>query len=92
LKTRHLAADSSYKLNFQGFPVFLVGVNDMRRVFRSTSLSICSGETADDYAFVYRCVNSMIDKFFYGGIPTYSPTTLIADEAEAITNVLMLLE
>ncbi len=48
LKTRHLAADASYKLNFQGFPVFLVGVNDMRRVFHSTSLSICSGETGDD--------------------------------------------
>jgi len=86
LKTQHLAADASYKLNFQGFPVFLVGVNDMQRVFHCTSLSICSGETSHDYAFVFRCVKSMIDKLFFGGVPTYSPKILIADGAEAITN------
>ena len=52
----------------------------------STSLSICSGETADDFAFVFRSVKVMIDKLFFMSVPTYSPQILIADGAEAITN------
>jgi hypothetical protein len=71
---------------FQGYPVFLVGINDMRRVFHATSLSICSGETGDDYAFVFWSVKTMIDKLFFGEISTYRPTILIADGADAITN------
>jgi hypothetical protein len=90
-RTTHLAADATYKLNFQGFPAFLIGVNDMQRVFHSTSLSICSGEAADDFAFVFRSVNVMIDKLmidklFFMSVPTYSPQILIADGAEGITN------
>ncbi len=65
LKTRHLAADDTYKLNFQGFPVFLIGVNDTRRVFHTTLLSNCSGETGYDYTFVFLSVKTMIDKLFF---------------------------
>jgi hypothetical protein len=86
LKTRHVAADATYKLMFQGYSVFLVGINDMRRVFHATSLSICSGEIGDDYAFVFWSVKTMIDKLFFGEISTYRPTILIADGANAITN------
>jgi hypothetical protein len=86
IRTGDLAADATYKLNFQGFPVFLIGVNDMQRVFHSTSLSICSGETADDFAFVVHSVKVMIDKLFFMSVPTYSPQILIADGAEEITN------
>jgi len=86
LKTRHVAADATYKLMFQGYSVFLVGINDMRRVFHATSLSICSGEIGDDYAFVFWSVKTMIDKLFFGEISTYRPTILIADGADAITN------
>jgi hypothetical protein len=86
LKTRHLAADATYKLIFQGFPVFLIGVNDMCRVFNASSLSICSGETGDDYAFVFRSVKIITDRLFFNCISTYFPTALIADGATAITN------
>ncbi len=58
----------------------------MRRVFHATSLSICSGEIGDDYAFVFWSVKTMIDKLFFGEISTYRPTILIADGADAITN------
>jgi hypothetical protein len=86
LKTRHLAADATYKLNFHGCPDFLIGVNDMRRVFHSTALSLCSGETGEDYAFIFSSVKLIIDKIFFNNISTYYSTILIADGAEAITN------
>ena len=86
LKTRHLAADATYKLNFHGFPVFLIGVNDMCRHFHATSLSVCSGETGEDYAFVFMSVKTMTDKLFFNNISTYYPSILVADGAEAITN------
>ena len=86
LKARHLAADSTYKLNYQGFPVFLLGVNDMCRHFHATSLSIKSGETDEDYAFIFSSLKIITDKLFFNSISTYFPSILVADSAEAITN------
>ena len=68
---------------WHGFPVFLIGVVDMKRKFHPTSLSICCNEEAKDNEFIFRTLKSVIEKLF---TVIYNPNILIADGAAAITN------
>jgi hypothetical protein len=79
----HLCADATYKLVLQGFPVLIVGTTDFKRKFHPFSVSVCSGETGDDYPFIFSALKSSLFEY------TYRPTALIADGADAITNVFM---
>ena len=54
LKSKHLCADATYKLLWHGFPVFLIGVTDMKRKFHPISLSICCNEETKDYEFIFK--------------------------------------
>lgn len=49
-----LHADATYKLNTERLPVIVVGTTDRDRHFHPIGLGLTSGETADDYAFVFR--------------------------------------
>jgi hypothetical protein len=68
---------------WHGFPVFLIGVTDMRRKFHPISLSICCGEETSDYEFIFCVLKEIILKLF--GV-IYEPHILVADGALAITN------
>ena len=76
-KSRMLQADATYKLLWNGFPVLLVGTSDSIRVFHPFLLSVTSGETAEDFEFVFRALHN-----FH---PEWVPTVLLADGADAIT-------
>jgi len=68
-----------YKLCWEGFPVLITGVSDKQNTFHPISISVTTGETSRDYAFIFNALKISI------GL-TYKPTLLIADASEAITN------
>ena len=70
--------DATYKLTWQGYPFLLVGTSDADKVFHPFAVAITKGETAEDFAFIFRAL--------YESDLEWSPTLLLADGSEAITN------
>lgn len=81
--TYHLHADGTYKLNWQGYPVIVVGTTDRDRHFHCFGISVCSAETEDDYKFTFNSIKNTILKIFDF---VYCPNVLIADAAPSISN------
>jgi hypothetical protein len=42
--SKKIHADATYKLVWQGFPVFIVGTTDLDRQFHSFGIAVCSNE------------------------------------------------
>lgn len=83
IKNNRLHVDATYKCNFEGLPVMLVGTTDQDRHFHPIGIGVTSGETAEDYAFIFRGIVSGLE--IVHGV-AYRPEILIADAADAITN------
>jgi hypothetical protein len=77
-----IQCDATYKLSWEGFPILIAGVSDQNRVFHPVCISLTSGETTDDFMFLF----SGIQKSQSAG---FSPNVLLSDAAEAITNGFM---
>lgn len=52
-KGQLIHADGTYKLNWQGLPVLVVGTTDRQRKFVLGGIAVCIGETEEDYKFVF---------------------------------------
>lgn len=72
----HLAIDATYKLNWQGYPVLIVGTTDLDRHFHPLCLSICSNEQRESFEFILESLKKEV--------PELSPTHLISDASQAI--------
>lgn len=55
-----IQVDGTYKLIWQGYPVFMVGTSDYHHVFHPFGIGVVSHETADDYEFIFRSVQYAI--------------------------------
>lgn len=75
--------DATYKLVWEGLPVIVVGTTDKDRHFHPSGLGVCSGETGQDYAFVFK---ALVDGIQATHGVDYQPKVLVADAADAITN------
>ncbi|OXA39961.1 Glycerol-3-phosphate dehydrogenase [NAD(P)+] [Folsomia candida] len=73
-----LQADATYKLNWEGFPVLVVGTSDKDSHFHPFGIAITSGETVEDFSSVFQVLKGYDENF--------EPEVLVADCAEAITN------
>lgn len=83
--TSHLCIDATYKVNYQGFPVFLVGTTDRIRAFHPFGFALCSNETSEAFRFILESlVEFNITIFDYN----YAPKYIMADGAESITKAL----
>lgn len=51
--TNFLNADATYKLTWENFPVLIVGTTNINRQFILIGLCLCSGETEDDFRFMF---------------------------------------
>lgn len=58
----------------------------MNKTFHAYTVSICSGETGDDFEFIFLAVKKQLKNIYNYD---YKPDILIADGAEAITNGFM---
>lgn len=77
-RSRLVQIDATYKLIWQGYPVIIVGTSDANHVFHPFAVAVTKGETAEDFAFVFRAVHEADLQ--------WNPTILLADGSEAITN------
>lgn len=78
-----MCIDSTYKLNWNGFPLTILGTVDRNKKFHPIAFACTTNETADDYASVFNAVKVKIKEFFS---INFAPMTLISDAADAIRN------
>lgn len=83
LETYYIFSDATYKLTYGGFPVLTAGTTDKSKIFHPFGLTLCSTEQSVDFAFFFRSVRQTAFRFYSVQI---KPTTLVADNADAITN------
>jgi hypothetical protein len=77
--SRLIQADATYKLNWQGFPVIIIGSSDMDRKFHQAGISVTTNESTADFKFVFGALQKMCSA-------EYTPKVLLGDAADAITN------
>lgn len=75
--------DATYKLIWQGFPVFPIGTTDEHRQFHMCGIDVCTTETARDFGFIFHALKKGVQNLFN---ITIEPDFLIADAAKAIHN------
>lgn len=83
MKNVYNQADATYKVNFDGYPVFLSGNSDFDRHFNPLCAAICSNEKCDDFAFVFRELKKFVKEIYR---EEYRPEVLVSDAADAIYN------
>lgn len=76
-------ADTTYKLNWQGYPVLITGTTDADRKFHPFCLAVCNCENAADYRFLFESVKNGVRNIYD---KEFKPKVLIADASDAITN------
>lgn len=76
-------ADGTYKLNWQGFPVLLVGTTDMHRKFHTFGVAVSTHERAVDFEFIFNAVKISLRNLFDEKL---EPKILICDAAHSIHN------
>jgi hypothetical protein len=48
INAKHIHADATYKLIWQGFPVLVVGTTDRQREFHTFGVAVCTNEQIED--------------------------------------------
>ncbi len=76
-----LRADATYKLNWQGFPVLIVGTSDYDRKLHPFGLALCNGEKQQDFEFIFNRICDGVEKF---SELKFTPEVLVADGSGAI--------
>ena len=78
-----LAADATHKCIWNGYPLLLVGSCDREKRFHPFGAAITTGETEEDYKFLFEALKHTIIKLYDR---TITPTILLADGAYSIHN------
>lgn len=73
--------DATYKLNWQGYLVMVIGTSDRNNVFYKFGIAVCKGETANDFAFIFQALHNYNLE--------WQPSILLADCNETITTGFM---
>lgn len=82
-KRETICIDATYKLNWMGFPLIIMGTVDRAKRFHPLIYACSSHERTEDYDFVFRSVKDGIRVHLK---KHFNPKTLIADGADAIRN------
>ena len=80
---RILQADATYKLLWLGFPVLIIGISDMNKIFHPIGIALCKDEKTADFAFIF---NSLVIGINRCNLPELNHVDLLADAADSITN------
>jgi len=52
----HTCTDTTHKVMWEGFPLFLNGTTDMCRSYHPQSISICTQETEKEFEFAFNAI------------------------------------
>lgn len=78
-----ICIDATYKLNWLGFPLIILGTVDRSKRFHPLVYACSTHERTYDYAFVFECVKDTIKTHFNR---EFLPKKIIADGADPIRN------
>lgn len=78
-----ICIDATYKLNWNGFPLIILGTVDRAKKFHPLSYACATGETTVDYKFVFEAIKNALEIYFES---SFQPSILIADGAIPIRN------
>jgi len=78
-----LHADATYKLNWQGFPVLVIGTSDYNRKLHPFGLAVCTDEKQPDFEFIFKSISDGVERVTHSN---YTPEALTADGSGAIRN------
>ena len=59
-----LHIDATHKLNWQGFPVLIVGTSDFDRKLHPFGLAVCSDEEQLDFQFIFKSISDSVEKIY----------------------------
>ena len=74
--------DATYKLIWNGYPGFVVGITDSERAFHPLGFGICSSESTEDFRFIFLNLAKGVEQLFG---PQCKTKFLVADGSQAIT-------
>lgn len=80
---KKICIDATYKLNWLGFPLMVLGSVDRNKRFHPFIYACCSNETGLDFKFIFDAIRKAIKTHFNG---EFEPEILIADGSHAIRN------
>jgi hypothetical protein len=76
-------ADATYKLVWQGFPVFVIGSTDKDKKFHPFCLGVATSEEKDDFKMLFDALKTNISSVFSCSL---QPDVLVCDASKAIQN------
>lgn len=79
----NICVDATYKLNWCGFPLLLLGTIDLNKSFHLIAIACCSNEKQADFSFLFQTVRETANDLL-GFV--LEPEIMIADAADAIRN------
>lgn len=80
---KQISIDATYKLNWNGFPLIILGTVDRAKKFHPLVYACSTNETTNDYTFIFESIQTAIEVLYES---SFEPTTIIADEAHSIRN------
>jgi hypothetical protein len=78
-----LCADGTYKLNWHGYPLIVVGTADRARKNHPFGIGLSTKETWDDFAFMFKAIKTGAQEVHS---IDFQPLYLMSDAAPAIGN------
>lgn len=79
----NICVDATYKLNWCGFPLLLIGTIDLNKSFHLIAIACCSNEKQADFSFLFKTVSGTVKDLLGFEL---KPEIMIADAADAIRN------
>lgn len=80
---KKICIDATYKINWLGFPLMVLGTIDRAKRFHPLVYACCSHEATLDYEFIFESVKNAIKKHTHC---KFEPEIVIADGSNAIRN------
>ena len=73
----------THKINWQGFPVLIIGATNSDRKLHLFGLAVCTDERQQDSEFVFKTISNGIEQIVES---RFMPKILIADASDVIRN------
>lgn len=83
LETNKVHIDATYKLVWQGFPIFIVGTTDIAKHFHPFGIAVCTNEQTNDFKFIFNGISKGLELV---NQQKFDPKVLISDGSIAIRN------
>lgn len=80
---KQLCVDATYKLNWFGMPMMVIGTVDKNKKFSPLAFACCSTEKKADYKFIFNSIKNTIKTSLN---VDFCPEILVSDAAPAIKN------